>query len=91
MKNDDDSIPADLPEMAGKKSREIAAQKAGFSSTTIYRQAKHVVDDGVPELVDAIDKGLAILIKIQRRLPMATLKILARLANVAMMKGGFCQ
>ncbi len=39
----------------GQKTREIAAQKAGFGSEFTYRQAKTVVQQGAPELVAAMD------------------------------------
>jgi ParB-like chromosome segregation protein Spo0J len=41
----------------GQKTRDIAAQKAGFSSKDQYERAKTVVDRGVPELVDKMDHG----------------------------------
>ena len=42
---------------AGQKTREIAAQKAGFGSEFTYRQAKTVVQNASPELVEAMDNG----------------------------------
>ncbi|AGA90552.1 hypothetical protein Thimo_1781 [Thioflavicoccus mobilis 8321] len=49
---------ANLPEVApGKRTRDIAAEKAGFDSTTIYRQAKTVVEHAEPELIEAMDRG----------------------------------
>lgn len=42
---------------AGTKTRQIAAQKAGFGNPETYRQAKAVVETGVPELVDKMDAG----------------------------------
>lgn len=42
---------------AGRKTREIVAEKAGFGNAETYRQAKTVVEKGVPELVDAMDRG----------------------------------
>lgn len=41
----------------GKKSLEIAAEKAGFGNKETARQAKKVVDEGAPELVQAMDEG----------------------------------
>jgi ParB-like chromosome segregation protein Spo0J len=41
----------------GAETREIAAQKAGFESDQTYERAKQVVDQGVPELVEAMDSG----------------------------------
>lgn len=43
----------------GEETREIAAKKAGFESRESYRKAKIVVDEGAPELVDAVDQGEA--------------------------------
>ena len=45
------------PECKGQKTREIAAQKAGFGSEFTYRQAKTVVQNASPELVEAMDNG----------------------------------
>ena len=36
---------------------DVAAQKAGFGSAETYERAKKVVDDGAPELVEAMDAG----------------------------------
>lgn len=52
--------PVNIPEFKGVETREIAAQKAGFGSETAYRQAKLVVDEGVPELVEKMDAGLPV-------------------------------
>lgn len=41
----------------GEKSREAAAEAAGFASSQEYRRAKEVVQNGVPELVEAMDSG----------------------------------
>ena len=38
---------------SGQKTREIAADKAGFGNKDTYRQAKAVVEQGSPELVAA--------------------------------------
>ena len=40
----------------GQKSRQIAADKAGFGNETTYRQAKAVVATAAPELVAAMDR-----------------------------------
>jgi len=40
-----------------ERPRDEAAKAAGFNSTDEYRRAKKVVEDGVPELVEAMDKG----------------------------------
>ncbi len=50
-------IPAYLPELRGRETRDIAAERAWFESTTTYRQAKTVVKEAVPELVAAMDRG----------------------------------
>jgi len=40
-------LPADWPEvLTGTETRDIAAKRAGFDSTTAYRRAKQVVDSG---------------------------------------------
>jgi hypothetical protein len=41
----------------GIKTREIATQKAGFSSERIYRDTKTTVDKGTPELIAAMEKA----------------------------------
>ncbi|MEO5339612.1 MAG: hypothetical protein H7837_03695 [Magnetococcus sp. MYC-9] len=41
----------------GKETAEVAAQKAGFNNPETYRQAKAVVANGTPELVEAMDRG----------------------------------
>lgn len=54
----DRELVAHLPEVAaGKRTRDIAAAKAGFASTTQYRQAKAVVEQADPALTQAMDKG----------------------------------
>lgn len=51
-------LVAHLPEVEqGKRTRDIAAEKAGFDSATTYRQAKAVVAQAEPELVEAMDRG----------------------------------
>jgi ParB-like chromosome segregation protein Spo0J len=42
---------------AGAETREIAAKRAGFGSSYTARAAEAVVTKGVPELVEAMDKG----------------------------------
>ena len=44
-------------QVAGEKTRELAAKQAGFGSHYTYDQAKKVVETGAPELVDAMDRG----------------------------------
>ena len=47
-----------IPQVApGKKTREIAATKAGFGNDKTYRQAAKVVRNGTPKLVQAMDDG----------------------------------
>ena len=41
----------------GKKTREIAAEKAGFGNDRTYRQAAKVVLNGTPKLIQAMDDG----------------------------------
>ncbi len=49
-----------FPQLDGKKSRQIAAEKAGFGNETTYRQARKVTEEAIPELVDAMDKTISI-------------------------------
>jgi hypothetical protein len=52
----DRGLPANSPEVqAGDETREIAAKKAGFGGATTYREARRVVENGVQELVEAMD------------------------------------
>jgi hypothetical protein len=44
-------------EFHGTQTRNIAAERAGFGNPITYQQAKRVVERGVPELVEAMDKG----------------------------------
>jgi ParB family chromosome partitioning protein len=47
------------PEVAsGVRTREAAAQRAGFGSDADYRRAAKVVECGTPELVKAMDEGI---------------------------------
>lgn len=47
-----------FPQVASRqKTREIAAQKAGFGNDKTFRDAKTVVESGTPELVAAMDSG----------------------------------
>lgn len=52
-----DKLVAHGPQVDEGKTRELAAKKAGFSSTTQYRRAKKVVEDAEPEVVEAMDSG----------------------------------
>ena len=49
--------PQYIAELKGVETREIAAKKAGFGNRTTYEQAKKVVDQGAPDLVEAMDSG----------------------------------
>ncbi len=54
----EDAIPVNLPESGpGQETRAIAARAAGFGSEATYRQAKAVVANGTPALVEAMDRG----------------------------------
>lgn len=50
-------LPENFPEVSGKETRQIAAEKAGFGNETTYRQAKRVTEEATPELIDAMDQG----------------------------------
>jgi len=50
----------DFAQFEGVKTRSIAADKNGFSNPESHRQAKSVVDHGIPELVAKMDSGLAV-------------------------------
>ena len=52
-----EDIPQNFAEYSGKETREIAAQKAGFGNPETYRQAKAVVQNASPELIEAMDNG----------------------------------
>ena len=55
-----DKLVENFPQVPpGQKTREAAAKKAGFGNETTYRQAKKVTHKGTPELVEAMDSGLA--------------------------------
>lgn len=51
------SVQIFAPPPKGQKTREIAAEAAGFDNQETYRQAKKVVAIGTPELVEAMDLG----------------------------------
>lgn len=42
----------------GEKTREYIAKKAGFGSDATLRQAKTVLNNAIPEVIDAMDSGL---------------------------------
>lgn len=46
-----------IPELKGRRTTEVAAEKAGFGNRKTYDEAKRVVDRGAPELVEAMDAG----------------------------------
>lgn len=46
-----------IPELKGRRTTEVAAEKAGFGNRRTYDEAKRVVDRGAPELVEAMDSG----------------------------------
>jgi N6-adenosine-specific RNA methylase IME4 len=48
-------LPQKFAEVAGRETRDVAAEKAGFDNHTTYEQAKAVIDSGVLELVEAMD------------------------------------
>jgi ParB family chromosome partitioning protein len=48
---------ANWPQFTEGNTRDIAAERAGFASTTDYRRAKEVVERAAPELVEAVDAG----------------------------------
>lgn len=52
-----EEIVQNFAQLKSEKSRDIAAQRAGFGNGETYRQAKNVVDNGVPELVKKMDDG----------------------------------
>ena len=45
-----------VPARAGERGV-AAGRRAGFGSEPIYRRAKRVVEEGVPELVEAMDRA----------------------------------
>jgi len=54
--NQDDTLRGKCPEV-GEKTSEFAARKSGFGSEKLYRSAKFVVENAIPEVIDAMDKG----------------------------------
>jgi DNA modification methylase len=54
----DKQLRGKIPEVApGKRTRETAAEKAGFGNDKTYRQAAKVVAKGTPKLIQAMDDG----------------------------------
>lgn len=41
----------------GTKTRDVAAEKAGFGNARTYQQAKRVIEEGTDSLVEALDSG----------------------------------
>lgn len=56
QKKTPEALRQEFVEVAGKKTAEIAGEAAGFKNPETYRQAKTVVANGTPELVEAMDK-----------------------------------
>src|SRR5262249_33199307 len=53
-----DQLRGKIPEVApGKRTREAAAEKAGFGNDKTYRQAARVVERGTSRLIQAMDGG----------------------------------
>ena len=52
-----EDIRLNLDEYSGQRTDQIAAEKAGFGNKDTYRQAKTVVQNASPELVEAMDSG----------------------------------
>lgn len=52
-------IVENFPQLAGQKTRDIAAERAGFGNARTYEQARKVAEQGAPELVEAMDGGAA--------------------------------
>ncbi len=53
-------ISQNFDELSGKRSDDIAAEKAGFGNRQTYRQARKVTEEAIPELVEAMDKTISI-------------------------------
>ena len=54
----DKTLRGKIPEVTpGKRTREIAAEKAGFGNDKTYRQAVKVVQNGSSKLIQAMDEG----------------------------------
>lgn len=50
-------IVQNFAQLPGEKTRDMAAKAAGFGNAETYRQAKKVVEEGAPELIEAMDSG----------------------------------
>jgi hypothetical protein len=44
--------------ISGKESAEVAAEAVGFDSSRTYHRAKHVVENGAAETIEAMDEGV---------------------------------
>ena len=53
------AIPENLPELPQGDTRDLVAKATGFGNGKTYEQAKKVVQEAAPELVEAMDKGEA--------------------------------
>lgn len=53
------SIPENLPELPQGDTRDLVAKATGFGNGKTYEQAKKVVQEAAPELVEAMDRGEA--------------------------------
>jgi ParB-like chromosome segregation protein Spo0J len=50
-------LQSNRSEVSGKQSRQMAAEHSGFGSATSLARAEKVVERGIPELVEAMDRG----------------------------------
>jgi ParB family chromosome partitioning protein len=55
--SNEDINPEESPEI-GEETREFVAKKAGFGNSYTLRQARTVLANSIPEVFDAMDKGL---------------------------------
>jgi ParB-like chromosome segregation protein Spo0J len=51
------AVASDVAPASGEETREVVARAAGFDSAQAYRRASKVVEQGTPELVQAMDEG----------------------------------
>lgn len=56
-KRTDLELRENFPEVSEGRNRDIAAKASGFGNGKTYEQAKKVVEQGAPELVEAMDTG----------------------------------
>jgi ParB-like chromosome segregation protein Spo0J len=58
--DDEEGLQENFPEVEpGQQTRDVATERSGFGNPRTYQQAAKVVDKGAPELVEAMDAGLA--------------------------------